>query len=79
MMLKKIDFHVFGVMDSHNNTWGGILEDLADSIQVYGIRNVDGELLHFESDGYHLYTWCKDNALTLVDETHSTTIKIERR
>ncbi len=54
---------IYLVKDSHGNTGSATCECSSDIIQICGMKDEDGNNLYFESDAYHLETWCTDNGL----------------
>ena len=38
----------------------------SDTIQICGLKNQDGEPSYFESDAYHLASYCVENGLEMI-------------
>jgi len=75
-MEKQLSFHVFQIVDSHGNHCAFVIDDLGDQCTVWNIFDKEGNLLHFESEAYHLATWANDNSLTLAHEERSITLDV---
>ena len=66
-IMEKAIVHstVYLMIDSQGNKTGAIVEDPSDTVQVCGMHDQNGESLDFESDAYHIHSWCKDNGIEL--------------
>lgn len=40
----------------------------ADTVQVCGLQNPQGYSIYFESELYHLPSWCEENGVELIQE-----------
>lgn len=61
----KVFAKIYLMVDRLRNKASVTVEDSSETAQVCGLRDIDGKLLHFESDAYHIPTWCKDNNIVL--------------
>lgn len=61
----KIDYRVYLLKDSQGNTTYNVCEEGADFIQVCGMKNKNNERVYFESEAYHLDSFCKCNDIEL--------------
>ena len=57
----KVYIKIYLVKDSFGNKYSATCEDSSDTIQICGMKNKNNEDCYFESDAYHLYSWCEDN------------------
>lgn len=69
----KVHVNIYLVKDSYGNKSCATCEDSSDTIQICGMLNKDGKDLYFESDAYHLFSWCESNELSLkkIEDIHS--------
>ena len=61
----KISYVIYIVEDHRGNKDYGVVNEPSDTIQICGMRNKDDKSLYFESEAYHLETFCEENGLTL--------------
>lgn len=59
----KVKSTIFLVKDAHGNCASATSEDNSATIHITNIKNEVDENLHFESEAYHLKTFCKENKL----------------
>lgn len=72
-----VDFKIIVVTDSHGHSDSCVVNELCDNVMICGM--VDNDLNDtgtFESDGYHLSTWCDQHGLTLSITDHTKTISV---
>ena len=62
----KVQFKVYKIVDSHGKEWGTVVEEASTDVQVCGMKNTAGEEIYFESEAYHLFSWCEENGLTFT-------------
>lgn len=60
----RVKATIFLVQDMHGNKDYAVVGDTSDTVQINGMRDQDGMLLHFESEAYHLKSWCKENGIS---------------
>ena len=53
------------MIDSQGNKACATVEESCDTAQVCGLVGKDGKPVHFESDAYHIDTFCRDNDIKL--------------
>lgn len=53
------------MIDSRGNKTAAVAEDSSSGVMVSGLYGRAGELLHFESDAYHLPNWCSEHDIEL--------------
>jgi hypothetical protein len=56
----KVTTQIYLVIDGQNQKHFASCGESGDTIQIVAKDN-NGKLQYFESDAYHLATWCKDN------------------
>lgn len=61
----KVQVKIYLLKDSHGNKTSCTAETSSDTVQVCGMKNKHGSVAYFESDAYHLPTWCQDNHIDL--------------
>lgn len=59
----EIDYTIYLVRDTHGHQDYAVALDGADTIQICGMKDADSQPLYFESEVYHLSSWCNDNDL----------------
>lgn len=64
----KIEFTAYLLWDNHGNKLGLVVNDNNDIVCVPGLRDDEGNLLHFESEAYHLKNWVKENKLNIAEK-----------
>ncbi len=63
--MKKVTTKIYLMIDSHGNKASVTVEESCDNAQVCGMLNKEGEKVYFESDAYHIPTFCNDNDIQL--------------
>lgn len=63
--MEKINFKIYLMVDSHGNKAFVACNSTSEDVLVHGLRGVDNELLHFETEAYHLSAWCYVNKISL--------------
>lgn len=69
----NITTKIFLMLDSHGNRAAVVVEDSSTNAMVCGLHGRDNELLHFESDAYHLPNWCSEHNIELRVITRNET------
>lgn len=62
-MTAIFDFIMIAVRDAHGNIWTVVAGDWSNTVQICGMYDKDGKNIYFESDAYHVATWCAENGL----------------
>jgi len=65
------DFQVWAFRDSHGNTAINVCEESSDTIQICGLKNVEGDGVYFESEAYHAPAWCHVNGISYSHREHT--------
>lgn len=67
--MEKVTSKIYLVKDSHGNTYSAVCNESADTIQICGMRDVNNAPVYFESEGYHLdsFCWLHGIELKIVD------------
>lgn len=63
--MEKVKTKIYLMEDSHGNRTAAVVEDSSSSAMVCGMHGRENELLHFESDAYHLPNWCSEHNIEL--------------
>lgn len=61
----EIQVRIYLMKDAHGNITSVTFEDLSDTVQPCGLRNPIGEKVYFESEAYHLVSWCAENDIEI--------------
>jgi hypothetical protein len=61
----KFSYLIYVVTDSHGNKDAVVANEPGDCVQICGMTDEDEERLYFESEAYHLDSWCVANNLNL--------------
>ncbi len=61
----KVTTKIYLCIDSHGNRASTSVEDGCDTVQLCGLRDKEGKELYFESDGWHVPNFCRDNDIQL--------------
>lgn len=62
-MSAVVTYYILVVQDKRGTFWSGVVNEMGDTIQVYGLSTPEGAPLYIESEAYHVESWCKDNGL----------------
>lgn len=62
----RVEFKIFAITDSHGNKWANAVNEVSDTVQVYGIYLADGAYFHFEDEARFLPNVCARNGLDCV-------------
>jgi len=62
---------IYLVKDSFGKKVYASCEDCSDTIQISGLQNKDGKPVYFESEAYHLSTFCWEHKLELKVIRHT--------
>lgn len=62
---------IYLMKDSHGNKASVTVEEGSDNAQVCGMLNKAGEKVYFESEAYHISSFCDENNIELkvIDRT----------
>lgn len=63
--MENVKTKIYLMIDGHGNRTAVVVEDSSAAAMVCGLRGRDNELLHFESDAYHIPTWCSEHNIEL--------------
>ena len=63
--MKNITFKIYLLIDGHGNKTAVVTDDSSQTVQICGMKNAAGELLHFETDAHHIAKFCADNGIEL--------------
>lgn len=72
-----VEFIVYAVRDGKGNVATGVVDEGSDGVQVSGMIGQDGGPLYFESEFYHLPTWCREFGLTFWSQKRQIEIPSE--
>jgi len=61
----EVKSKIYMMVDAYDNKAVAVSEDSTDSVCVHGLHGRNKELLHFESDAYHLPQWCSEHNIEL--------------
>jgi hypothetical protein len=61
----KITTKIYLLKDFHGKKASAIATDSSDTVQVCGMRDKGGNKVYFESEAYHLSTFCSQNDIEL--------------
>ena len=61
----KVTTKIYLMKDSEGNKESVIVQDSSNCAQVFGMKDKEGKSLHFESEAYHISTFCHDNDIEL--------------
>ncbi len=64
-MNQIVCVNIYLTKDSHGNTSVATCEESCDTVQICGMLNKAGEKQYFESEAYHLRSFCKENDIEL--------------
>lgn len=58
-------FHYFmiAIEDQHGHGWAEVVNEMGDTVQVSGLQDSQGRNAWFESEAYHLRSWCQERGL----------------
>ncbi len=56
---------IYLMKDSQGNKTSVTVEESCNDAQICGMRNKENEKVYFESDAYHIHSFCKDNDIEL--------------
>lgn len=63
--METIEIKIYLLIDSLGHKSHVVCGDSSDTVQVCGMQTPHGVSLHFESEAYHLSTWCHENEIQL--------------
>ncbi len=61
----KVPVKIYLVKDSHGNEASATCEEGADTVQICGMKDKDGNPQYFESEAYHIHSFCNDYGFEL--------------
>ncbi len=56
---------IYIVEDMHGNQGWAVVAEACDSIQISGMKDSENKPQWFESDAYHLSTWCGEHGFNI--------------
>lgn len=67
----EVTTRIYLMKDSHGNKTSVTVEEGCDNAQVCGMLNKAGEKVYFESEAYHISSFCDENNIELkvIDRT----------
>lgn len=70
-----VEYVIYILKDSKGNEAYAVCEEPADTVQVCGLKKPDGSNAYFESDAYHLGSFCQENEIELkrIDKSETLT------
>jgi hypothetical protein len=71
LIKMEVTTRIYLMKDSHGNKASVTVEQSCDTAQICGLKNKVGDDVHFESDAYHISTFCNENDIELkvIDRT----------
>ncbi len=63
--MNKVTTKIYLLKDSHGNKTSAVCEEGCDTVQVCGMLNKAGDKTYFESEGYHLDSFCRNNDIQI--------------
>lgn len=69
--------YVYRVKDSHGNVCERAVDDPAETVDVWGMKDARGEGVYFESEAWHLGGWAKKHGIEI--ETHAIDLRLDER
>lgn len=69
----KVTYKILAITDSYGNEWANVVNEMSDTVQVYGIHSADGSYFYFENEARFLPAVCEASGLACVvrDRTES--------
>lgn len=67
----EIESRIYLCVDSHGNKAYAVCGDSSDTVQICGMKTPLGGSIYFESEAYHLSTWCAENSIQLQVTTRT--------
>lgn len=61
----EVTTRIYLMKDSQGNKASVTVEEGCDTAQICGMKDKEGKDLYFESDAYHISTFCNDNDIEL--------------
>lgn len=61
----EVTTRIYLMKDSQGNKASVTVEEGCDTAQICGMKDKEGKALYFESDAYHISTFCNDNDIEL--------------
>jgi hypothetical protein len=61
----EVTTRIYLMKDSHGNKASVTVEEGCDGAQICGLKNKDGRVVYFESEAYHISTFCGENNIEL--------------
>ncbi len=62
----RFKYKIYIVTDSHGNKDVVVCDEPSNCVHVSGMKDELGEGLYFESEAYHLQTWCDEHKMDLL-------------
>jgi len=61
-----VEYKIYIVKDRFKHLQYAVTDDECNDIQICNMKDKKGNDLYFESEAYHLDTWCRNNKLSLT-------------
>lgn len=61
----RISYKIYVVTDVHGHKDAAVVNEDNDNVMICGMLNPSGDKVYFESEAYHLGTWCDGHGLEL--------------
>jgi hypothetical protein len=61
----EITSRIYLTKDSQGNRAYAVAEDGSNTVQICGMSNKEGEKVYFESEAYHIDSFCRENSIEL--------------
>lgn len=74
----NVECTVWLVRDSFGNKQSGVIEETCDTVQVSELLGKDGIHEYFESEFYHLSTFCKEHEMSLWTRSVPLSIPLDQ-
>lgn len=63
--METINYTILLFRDSQGNKQSAVVEEGFDKIQICGLKDANGNEVHFGSENYHAKNWCKENGIEM--------------
>lgn len=63
--VTKVTTKIYLMKDSQGNETYAVAEDGSNTVQACGMKNKENKDVYFESEAYHLDSFCRDNDIEL--------------
>lgn len=76
--IVNVECTVWLVRDSFGNEATGVVEETCDTVQVCGMVGKEGGHEYFESECYHLESWCKEHGFSFWTRSVPLSIPLDQ-